>query len=251
LLLFFHTVQVGITHHELAQLLKSYIIVGCNKIYLFVFENITVITRMENWERSNLQVFWSELAPCDHVVQIYDNDKTLLDSLEGFIGSGIIAGDGIIIIATPEHIIALEDRLIKQGFDIDELTASGTYISLTAQETLNSFMKDNWPDPDLFFKLVNNLLKRMQRHGGKVRAFGEMVALLSAQGFIGATMQLESLWNQLHKREEFSLFCAYPKMGFTGDIASYLKPICAAHHKIIDGSPRPSTEIYYKPMITT
>jgi len=205
---------------------------------------------MENWERSGQQVFWGELAPCEHVLQIYDNDKTFLDSLEGFVGSGIIAGDGIIIFATPEHIIALEDRLIKQGFNIDELTASGTYISLNAQETLNSFMRDNWPDPDLFFKLVNNLLKRMQRHSGKVRAFDEMVALLWAQGFTGATMQLESLWNQLHKREEFSLFCAYPKMGFSGDKASSLKTICAAHHKIIDGSPRPSTEIYYKTTIT-
>jgi hypothetical protein len=202
--------------------------------------------RTGNWERSSLQVFWGELSPCDHVVQIYENDKVFLDSLEGFVGSGILAGDGIIIIATPEHITALETRLTKQGFDLISLTASGAYVALNAKETLKCFMRGGWPDEQLFFKLVNTLLKRMQFHNGKVRAFGEMVALLWAEGFNGATVQLENLWNQLHAKEEFSLFCAYPKIGFTGDATNSLQSICAAHHKIIDGSPRPSTEIYFK-----
>lgn len=214
---------------------------------LIVFADfMTQIKKMENWKKSNLQVFWGELAPCDHVIQIYENDKIFLDSLEGFVGSGIIAGEGIIIIATPEHIVALEDRLLSQGFDVAALKASGTYSALNAQETLNCFMKNDWPDEHLFFEFVNSLLKNMKQHNGKVRAFGEMVALLWEQGFNGATVKLETLWNQLHKKEEFTLFCAYPRIGFTGDITSSLKTICAEHHKIIDGSPRPSTEIYYK-----
>lgn len=207
---------------------------------------MTEVKTMANWEKSSLQVFWGELAPCDHVVQIYENDKVFLDSLEGFVGSGLIAGDGVVIIATPEHIMALEERLLKQGFDIIALKASSTYVPLDAQETLNRFMRNKWPDEHLFFDLVNTLLKQMKHHNGKVRAFGEMVALLWEQGFNGATVQLESLWNQLHKKEEFSLFCAYPRVGFTVDINSSIKSICAEHHKIIDGGPRPSTEIYYR-----
>jgi len=57
-------------------------------------------SKHENWQKSTLQVFWGELAPCDHIVQVYENDNIFLNSLEGFIGLGIIAGDGIIIIAT-------------------------------------------------------------------------------------------------------------------------------------------------------
>ena len=34
------------------------------------------------------KVFWGEMSPCDHFVQIYQDDEILLDSLEGF-----VAGD--------------------------------------------------------------------------------------------------------------------------------------------------------------
>lgn len=29
----------------------------------------------KDWEKTNMQVFWGEIAPCDHVVQIYENDE--------------------------------------------------------------------------------------------------------------------------------------------------------------------------------
>ncbi len=203
-------------------------------------------TTQPEWKNTSLQVFWGEIAPCDHVLQIYENDKIFLDSLEGFVGSGLLAGDGVIIIATAAHRAALEARMEKQGFDMSALTANSQFIALDAQETLNKFMVNNWPDEKLFFKLINSLLERMLLLNGKVRAFGEMVAILWEQGFNGATVQLESLWNQLHKQDAFTLFCAYPKIGFTGDINSSINHICAEHHKMIDGSPRPATEIFFK-----
>src|SRR6476659_1496976 len=104
----------------------------------------------EEWCKSNLQVFWGEIAPCDHVVQIYENDKVFMDSLEGFAGSGLIAGDSIIIIATAEHRKALDDRLSNQGFDINSLSLANRYIALDAKETLSCFMVNNWPDENLF-----------------------------------------------------------------------------------------------------
>jgi hypothetical protein len=193
-----------------------------------------------------LTVFWGEIAPCDHVVQIYENDKVFLDSLEGFVGSGLIAGDNIIIIATTEHLVALEDRLKKQGFDIDSLSSANRYNGLEAKEMLSGFMVNNWPDENLFFEFITTLLKRVQQNNRKVRAFGEMVAVLWEQGFNGATVQLENLWNKLHKNDEFTLFCAYPKIGITQDINTSIEIICSAHTKVMDGNPRPSTEVYYK-----
>jgi hypothetical protein len=204
------------------------------------------VIKTEPWQSSSLQVFWGELAPCDHIVQIYESDKVFLDSLEGFIGSGLLAGDAVIIIATEEHLAAIEKRLKKQGFEIDLLTASNQYIGLEASEMLSKFMVNNWPDENLFFELITSIFNRAQQNNRKVRAFGEMVALLWQQGLNGATVQLESLWNQLHKKDEFSLFCAYPKIGFTQDIHTSMELICCQHSKVIDGSPRPSTEIYYK-----
>ena len=198
------------------------------------------------WEKSNIQVFWGEIAPCDHVVQIYENDKVFIDSLEGFVGSGILAGDSIIIIATTEHLNLLEDRLRKQGFDISQLTEIDRYIPLEANEVLSKFMVNKWPDETLFTEFIANLIKRAQKNNRKVRAFGEMVAILWEKGFNGATVQLESFWNQLHKKDGFTLFCAYPRIGFTQDANESIEAICSSHHKVIDGGAKPSTEIYYK-----
>jgi hypothetical protein len=49
-------------------------------------------------------------APLEHVVQFYDRDSVLLDSLCGFVSAGLLAGESAIIIATKEHIQALDDR---------------------------------------------------------------------------------------------------------------------------------------------
>ena len=200
----------------------------------------------ETWETSNLQVFWGEIAPCDHIVQIYENDHLFLDALEGFIGSGFLAEDAVIIIATNEHRVEIQRRLATQGFNVGALMARDQFIVLDAEETLSKFMINNWPDETLFVETIMSLLQRVRKTNYKIRAFGEMVALLWQQGFNGATVQLESLWNKLHKQNEFTLFCAYPKIGFTQDMHASMNKICCEHNKIIDGSPRPSTEIYYR-----
>ncbi len=48
----------------------------------------------------------------------------------------------------------------------------------------------------------------------RVVAFGEMLALLWAEGKKEEAMQLEKLWNGLARSYSFSLRCAYPVQGF-------------------------------------
>jgi hypothetical protein len=66
-----------------------------------------------------------------------------------------------------------------------------------------------------------------------VRAFGEMVALQWARGNSGATHRLEELWHHLCQKDGLSLFCAYPKSGFTQDADVSIKQICETHSKVI------------------
>jgi hypothetical protein len=56
-------------------------------------------------------IFWGEIAPCEHLVQIYADQGVFLDSLEGFVSGGLLAGEGVIVIGTRAHLIALEQRL--------------------------------------------------------------------------------------------------------------------------------------------
>jgi hypothetical protein len=201
------------------------------------------------WNNTHINAFWGEIAPCEHLVQIYEHDKIFLDTLEGFACTGLHAGDCVVTICTPTHRKALNERLRNQNFDIDKLMQTDQYISLDVDETLNLFMVNGWPDEENFSKVIGEILLRAQSHNGrprKVRAFGEMVAVLWDRGMNGATVQLENLWNDLHSRSDFSLYCAYPKSGFTQSPVDAIESICKTHTKVIDGNWRPSTEIYYR-----
>lgn len=191
------------------------------------------IDGLEKWRRAPVDVFWGEIAPCDHILQIYENDKEFLDTLECFVTGGLHAGEAVIIIATDEHLAELNDRLRRGGFDLFSLTLHDQYIPLSAEETLAQFMINGWPDENLFHYLLTNLLLRARKRDRKVRAFGEMVALLWSKGFNGATVHLEHLWTRFCESEEFSLFCAYPKSGFTENANESIARICQCHSKVI------------------
>lgn len=179
------------------------------------------------------QIFWGEISPCDHLVQIYESDAAFLDVLEGFVAAGIVAGEGVVIIAVESHRAALERRLAARGIDVGRAQAEDRFIVLDAQETLDTFMCDGWPDEEKFKGAVHGLLQRAGKDGRGVRAFGEMVALLWAQGHCGATVRLEYLWHRLCEERQFSLLCAYPKSGFTENAADSIRQICDAHSHVV------------------
>lgn len=185
---------------------------------------------------NEVDVFWGEISPCEHLVQIYQDEGVFLDSLEGFIAGGIRAGDGVVVIATPLHLASLNERLVARNIDIATAIKNDQYLAMDAEETLSKFMVMGWPDEDFFRAFVTNILQRAKGNNRRVRAFGEMVALLWARGNTGATVQLEHLWHRLCQELSFSLFCAYPKIGFTRNASASIKEICDAHSRVLSGN---------------
>ncbi|HEY3915860.1 MAG TPA: MEDS domain-containing protein [Verrucomicrobiae bacterium] len=182
--------------------------------------------------RAHPEIFWGELAPCEHAVQMYEDEGALLDCLIGFVSSGLKRGEGVIVIATNAHLRAVESRL----GDVDLVAAQreNRYLPLDAREALSNFMVGDWPDEGLFYRFIGGVLRKARGTSTrKVRAFGEMVALLWAQGHNGATVRLEHLWTELCQGSDLCLFCAYPRAGFTKNADVSIREICAAHSKIV------------------
>jgi hypothetical protein len=166
--------------------------------------------------------------PSNHLVSFYQNESDLIDELQGYILSGLSRGEGCVVIATPEHRALLNDSLASVGVNIQRVTADSSYIALDAEETLASFMHDDWPDAEKFQKVIRKVLMSARGRGRNVRAFGEMVAILWDNGHQKAALRLEHLWNDLINAESFHLFCAYPSRFFSVDSGGF-PDVCAAH----------------------
>jgi hypothetical protein len=179
------------------------------------------------------QVFWAEMSPCEHMVQIYGDDRVFLDGLEGFVGAGLRAGESAIVIATATHLHGLEERLRANGIDIERARAEDRYVARLAEDVLARFMEKDWPHETRFLQAMTETIDRARGGTGrKVRAFGEMVAILWSRGNHAATIHLELLWTKLLARERFPLFCAYPRDTFSRNATESIVEICRIHSRI-------------------
>lgn len=179
------------------------------------------------------QVFWAEMSRCEHVVQIYGDDRIFLDGLAGFVEQGLASGEASIVIATALHLHGLEARLRSAGIDLNRALAENRYIPRLAEDVLETFMVDEWPDEARFLATLGELLAKARGPDARtVRAFGEMVAILWARGSHAATVHLELLWSKACTAERFALFCAYPRDTFSKNATESIVEICRIHSRV-------------------
>jgi len=177
----------------------------------------------------------NEMDEPGHFTQFYEEDAFLLDTVAKFIGGSLEANGGGVVIATTPHSDGIEKRLNARGLDLAAAREQGQYVTLEAAETLSMFMDAGSPDPQRFADVVGGVLARMSQDGWpRVRAFGEMVALLCAEGNLNGALRLEELWNDLGSGKSFSLLCAYPLQEFarTDDWKPFVD-ICRKHSRAI------------------
>jgi hypothetical protein len=179
---------------------------------------------------------WSDMGASDHVIQLYDEDDHLLQAVSRFTGAGLEAGEAAVVIATQPHREDIEARLWAHGLDLTTAHAQGQYVPLDAAETLSQVMIDGWPDARRFVDVVGAVIARAEGRYPRVRVFGEMVALLWAEGNGDAALRLEELCNDLVKSHAFPLLCAYPMRGFSkAEHTEKFRTICATHSHVIPG----------------
>ena len=170
--------------------------------------------------------------PVDHFVELYERDEQLLTSVQTFISSGLVRGEGGIVVAEREHLDQIDGELSKT-FDLTAARLQGTYLSIEANEALALFMRDGMPDAQSFERSIGEMVRRVAGGGRKLRIFGEMVALLMQEGNVAAAIALEDLWNDLAHENDFRLFCAYPSATFADDDLGKLRDVCNRHSHVL------------------
>ncbi|HVB54882.1 MAG TPA: MEDS domain-containing protein [Candidatus Acidoferrales bacterium] len=183
------------------------------------------------------EINWRE-HDCDgHGVQLYTEDSFLLGEMGGFIGRTLESGGAAIVIATESHRQGLEKQLQSRGMDTAIATEKGRLVTLDAAETLSKLMVEGYPDAGCFTEVVGDAISRAKsaavNEDSRVAAFGEMVALLWAEGKPDAAIHLEQLWIDLARTHRFSLRCAYPMNVFRHEDADGFLKMCAQHSDVI------------------
>jgi signal transduction histidine kinase len=168
-------------------------------------------------------------SPGLHSVRFYEDNEFLASEVTAYVARGLRTGHMAVVIARPELRAALLSQLNGQGLPRhgDEL------VLLDAEDTLDSFLVEGWPDEALFRAAIVPHVERGTRGGRQVCAFGEMVALLCQQGRYEAALHLEELWNGLRSVHNFSLLCAYPLRLFADEQGSRaFQHVCHAHQQV-------------------
>jgi len=170
----------------------------------------------------------------DHAVQFYRDDAALLTTLGRFVREGLLAGQPVLVIATPEHRAHLAAQLLEEGLMPTSFERGGTLWLLDARETLESFMDGAKPDPARFHNVIGDLLRTAHGGRGPVRAYGEMVDLLWKAGQAEAAIRLEMLWNSLATTHHFMLLCGYCIGSFYKQTGRFdIGDVCAQHAKVL------------------
>lgn len=179
--------------------------------------------------------FLGRPAEENHLVQFYDSENFLAQSVAEFLETGLEQGEPLVVIATPPHWRAFALCLTAKGRDVDAAVRTGQLTIRDAHATLSEFLLGDMPDGERFRSVVGDLFDRVsRRHPGTVRAYGEMVDLLWRAGNARAALRLEQLWNELSTSFRFSLLCAYDaRNSFDDQAGGGAAAVCSAHTHVV------------------
>jgi hypothetical protein len=156
-----------------------------------------------------------------HAVQFYQDDNSLIAIAARFLADGFKQSQPGIVIATPEHAVAIEESLATYQLDVKRMKQLGDLVVLDARQVLDTIMVDGMPHAPLFKHVVGTTFTEAARiHPERtIRAYGEMVNVLWKDGLTAAAIRLETLWNELAKSYDFKLLCGYAMGNFYKDAA--------------------------------
>jgi hypothetical protein len=180
----------------------------------------------------------------DHVLQLFDTDESLAQSVAAFLAEGDVQGETLLVACTEPHWQAIISAFSSTGCDPLMASGEGRLTVLDAGELLSRFIRRGEPSRPLFDQSVGTLVRRLSAESnGRLRIYGEMVELFAQEGNYAAAERLEQFWNELAATAAFRLLCGYSAAHFAApDAGSALTAICSQHSKCVTQGQDPLAE---------
>jgi anti-sigma regulatory factor (Ser/Thr protein kinase) len=168
----------------------------------------------------------------DHAVLFYDDARQAVDHLASYVAEGLREGGAVVTVLRPSHSDAVREALAGLGIEPDRAVAEDRLVVLDAASTLDKLLVDGMPDPARLADHAGAVVARLGAGGRPVRAAGEMVALLWAEGNVVGALALESAWNDLARTIDFTLLCPYPAAALDSSLEQVSR-LCALHTDVL------------------
>ena len=173
-----------------------------------------------------------------HVVQFYESDEHLSDTVSLFLREGLNRGEAAMVVAGEKNRRSIVSALEQSGCDVSTARRQGKLWELDAEGTLAEFMQGDlrrgMPDETLFRRVIGRALDRATSGNHGLRIYGEMVDILTEHGNEVATARLEQLWNELAETRSFRLHCGYSLSNFRrSEDTDAFDRICSLHSDVI------------------
>lgn len=166
-----------------------------------------------------------------HEIFFHSTDEELLETLKCFIVLHLAAGHPIVIAVTEPHREDLLRRLRDEGRVVRSAIQDGLCTWLNASEAPGS--------PALYLDTLRGAVNDAPRAAWtqhRLALCGEGAGRLWAEGQAHTALQLEQLCNELARRYQLDILCAYPSAQYLGNgDKDALDTICAEHSAVHAG----------------
>jgi CheY-like chemotaxis protein len=194
-----------------------------------------VSSNLDGWESEGST---AAHGPHRHEILVYSDETVLIESFTRFSATALRSGNPAVVIATKSHLDGLRQALKAEGLDVDGASQRGTFIELDEANSFSTIMVDGLPDPARFFESIGGLMeaaiKAASAEHPLIAFCGEALGLLWAEGKTDAVIQLEQLCNDLAKKYEIDMQCAYPSSSVPGNQGDYaFETLCAQHSAVL------------------
>jgi hypothetical protein len=175
----------------------------------------------------------------EHAVLFYRGKHELIAAVGAQLAEALEHGCSAVVIAAGDHGAEFEHELERLGTDAD-----GRLVLLDASITLDRLKRGGRIDAIAFRRVIGGMIRDAARGGRPVWAYGEMVALLWADGDVSSALELERLWNRLGTELEFSLLCGYPSSVMSDpQLRPAIAEVCLLHTSVVPPTPQPQREV--------
>ncbi len=174
-----------------------------------------------------------------HEVGFYRDDESFVDGLTRLIAAAIKARSVAVVVATESHRERLLPRLQAHGLDLISAIEQHRFLALDAAAMLSSVMVNGKLNRESFLGVAGDLIvnagKAANREHSRVAIFGECdppLWAISAE----AAIEVEQFWNEIAKKYEVDIFCAYSLGNVQHSMkAELFQRICAEHSAVHSG----------------